>query len=431
MLKRVIFVLVFLPHTLWAAPFSLDDCYKLTLENSESLKIKDQQLKIAEANYKEALSTLYPQISYEINHTRRDNSNFGRVNKGRVTVDDPSTPIGGSGGILGRTQSAGLLTLTQPVFSGFREYLLSEAAKKDSSVIALQNIRARELLYQDVADLFYQIIYTENDLKVLEQSRKTLSARVGDLQEFIKLGKSRESEVIAANSELADLETSRVQSKGLIQVSKELLAFLTALPSDELFLENKITIEPLESLDHYLSVAHERSDVEAGKTQVEAEELRLKAAHRERWPQVDLSANAYTWDDPDRNRDWDMYLLMTVPIFDWGRIAARTEAEEAKVKSANLGNLEKIRTIERDVRVAYANVAVVKEQIASLNKLRSAAKKNYDLQKEDYSNGVVTNLDVLQAIRQIQDTERRLIDAEEKYQSNLVALKVAAGGFIQ
>lgn len=412
-------------------PYSLEECYQLTLQNSETLKIGDEQLKISEAQYKEALALIYPQFSYQINHTIRDNANFGRVNKGRVSIDDPSTPVGGSGGILGRTQTAGVVALTQPLFNGFRDFILSEAAEKQTDIVKLQNVRARELLYQDVASLFNQIIFSESELKVIGQAKKTLESRVGELQEFIKLGKSRESEVLAARSDLADLETTVVQSRGLLIASKELLAFLTGVSADSLVLDNKKEIRILEKVEHYLELSKERSDIKASQLTIDSEQLKLKAAHRERWPQFDLSANAYTIDDPDRNRDWEMFIQMSVPIFDGGQITARTEAGEARVRTANLQVAQKIRMTERDIRVAYANTSAAREQIESLKKLKAAARKNFDLQNVDYSNGVVTNLEVLQAIRQLQETERRLLKAEEQFQSNLVTLRVSAGGAIQ
>ncbi len=410
-------------------PYTLSECYELSANKSEDLKIRDQQLNVARALYKETLSGIYPQISYDINQTIRDNVNFGRVDKGRnVTIDDPSGPIGGSGGILGRTQIAGTVALTQPLFTGFREYLLSDAAEKDTDRIRLQNIRAKELLYKDIADLFYQIVYVESELKVIDLAKSTLESRIKELDEFIKLGKSRESEVVASRSDIADLDTTKEQLKGMLAASKELLAFFTGLSSDQLKLENKAEVKLFDSVEKYIEISKERSDIKASQILIKAEEMRLTATHRERWPQVGLAANAYTFDDPNRNREWDVFVQLSLPLFDGGAITARTEAGEARLRSATLQAKELVRLAERDIRIAFENVKSAKARIASLATLKSTTRKNYELQKKDYANGVVTNLEVLQALRQLQETERRMLQTESLYQTNLVALKVTAGG---
>ena len=83
---------------------------------------------------------------------------------------------------------------------------------------------------------------------------------------------------------------------------------------------------------------------------------------------------------------------------------------------------------ERDVRVAYEHVATARSQLESLTKLREASKRNYDSQRRDYELGIVSNLEVLQAIRQLQDAELRLARAESLVETKRLELDVAAGG---
>jgi outer membrane protein len=408
--------------------YSLDRCFNLTLEQSENLKIRDEELNIAKADYQAALSTIYPQISYDINQTIRDNVNFGRIiNNSRPGIDDPGNPVGGVGGLLGKTQVAGTVAVSQALFTGFREYLLSDAANKEIDKIKLENIRARELLYKDVADLFYQISFTEKEMKIVEQAKTTLLNRVKELNEFIKLGKSRSSEVIAARSDIAELNANYEQLKGLVLASKELLSFLTGIEAEQIKLRDQETVRIVKDLNYYLQRSKERSDTKASEILIQAEELRLKAAQRERWPQLGLSANAFTFDDPDRNREWEVLLRLSLPIFDGGRISARTESAEARLRSASLRAKQTLRLVERDIRVAYANLNSRKMQIAALEELKLTANKNYKLQKEDYNNGVVTNLEVLQALRQMQETDRQLLQIQGLYIRNIIDLKVAAG----
>lgn len=409
-------------------PYSLKDLYDLTIDRSENLKIRDQEIVIAEQRYREAISAVYPNLSLELQHRRVDNANFGRVNRGRTTIDDPATPIGGSGGILGRTQAGAIVSVTQPIFNGFREFLLADAASVETEAQRLEAKRSRELLYLDVADLYHQIIFAEDELKVLTQSETTFNDRVKELKGFIQLGKSRESEVLASMSDLADLEATAEQIKGLRKASLELMAFLTGVPAAELKLEREKKAPALKPLDDYLLQGPLRNDLLASKQRIGAQEKRVTAARREHWPSLDLLGNGYGLEDPDRNREWELIFQITVPIFEGGRIDARTAQEESRLRIAELAAAEKARLIERDIRVAYVNTTSARDELQSLRKLRETADRNYKLQKVDYSNGVVTNLEVLQAIRQLQEADRRLVRAEQAYYTNFVDLVVASGG---
>lgn len=412
-------------------PYSLEETYILSLQNSESLKIQDQQLRIAEANYRAAVSQLYPQVDFRAEYVERDNVDFGRVIRGRVpAVDDPAGPAGGNLGQLGRSQTSTRAVVTQPIFNGFREFLLADAAQKETEAVSWTNIRARELLYLDVSDLFFQIAFNQAELKVVQQAAKTLRERVDELKEFIELGKSRESEVYAAMADLADMQAVEERILGLTKATKELLAFLTALPANRLSLEVDLKKPVLLPQEEYLKLAKERSDIRSQLLRAEAQKDRVTATKRQRWPAINFLGNGYGPDDPDRNREWDLIVELSLPVFDWGRISAQTEAEEARLEIVNLETAQRLRLAERDIRFAYTNTVTAMEQIDNLKKLKDASSKNYELQKQDYKNGVVTNLEVLQSIRQLQEAERRLLLANQEYFTNYAALRVAAGGFM-
>ena len=291
--------------------------------------------------------------------------------------------------------------------------------------------RSRELLYQDVAALFYEIQLHLAEVAVYEAGRTTLNARLKELGEFEKLGKARESETLASRAELADLEASREAAQGQARTSLELMAFLTGISADQLSLEGTKLTPELNPLAQYLERVQARADLQAAAVRIEAEKQRSQAISRERWPGLDLTADAYPFEDPDRTRDWEAGLTLSMPIFDGGMISARESEARALVKKTQLSAQQKRRLAERDVRVSYADSAAGFAEYKSLQKLVSSAKKNYEVQTRDYGLGIVTNLDVLQAIRTKQDAERRLELSRYSYLAALTKLEVSAGGVVK
>ncbi|MBX7138620.1 MAG: TolC family protein [Oligoflexia bacterium] len=425
----------FLPVVAWAddpaPPYSLEECYQLALQNSESLKISEEDLSIADAQYRQAMAALLPNIDLLGSQRFRDNANFGRIMRGSSFAEDNGGSTGGSGGGLGRSQSEITLGLSQPIFHGFRDYLLLRAAQGDYSAQELDLSRSRELLYQDVAALFYEIQLHLAEVAVYEAGRTTLNARLKELGEFEKLGKARESETLASRAELADLEASREAAQGQARTSLELMAFLTGISADQLSLEGTKLTPELNPLAQYLERVQARADLQAAAVRIEAEKQRSQAISRERWPGLDLTADAYPFEDPDRTRDWEAGLTLSMPIFDGGMISARESEARALVKKTQLSAQQKRRLAERDVRVSYADSAAGFAEYKSLQKLVSSAKKNYEVQTRDYGLGIVTNLDVLQAIRTKQDAERRLELSRYSYLAALTKLEVSAGGVVK
>lgn len=400
---------------------SLDQAYQLALQKSESLQRKQEDAKAAEARYREAWSHVYPQLHAGATQRLRD----GNSSNSRFSSGSDFTETGSTGSSKHPFETS--ITVNQPIFTGFRDFYLIEAAQYDINASRYDQTRHAELLYSDVADIYLQIIYFRQVLKLYDKTGKVLDERISDLKRFIDLGKSRTSEIEAAEADRADLGAAKAQTNGLLDASMEMLAFLVGVPADRLELDpRKLAYSP-PPLDQLVAAGRERPDIKAAKERLSGAGKELIASERERWPVVSFTGNAYPYSDPDEDRNWDMLVKLDLPIFEGGGIDARVEQSRAKQRSAELTTLELERTAEREVRVSYSDVKAAREEASRLKKLLEATRKNYDSQRRDYELGVVTNLEVLDAIRSVQNAERRLVEAETKIDRNLVRLQVAAG----
>lgn len=383
-----------------------------------------------EAQYQQAVTELYPELTLSANQRFRSSDDFGSVSGGDSTEGGAGSDSDENrrGRSLGRTQLEGVVAVRQPIFAGFRELIFARAKAAEKEAAKFSKQREEELLILNVAEAFFQVLLYESDLQVMDKSEQVLNERLSELQQFLTLGKSREGELLAAQSELAELKVARETTKGLRGASQELLAFLINKPSSSFEIVNETTALIIGSIDQYLQRAKQRADLLSAEQQVMAQEHVVVATARESWPEISLEGNAYPYEDPDRNRDWDVYFLFDVPIFDSGRRDARTAEERAHAAAIKYSAREKARIIEREVRVAWNNYQASSSEVDTLSELLKVAKRNFQSQKQDYSNGVVTNLDVLAAIRTMQDAERRLRAAELTLRFEFHKLEVSAGG---
>ncbi len=85
------------------------------------------------------------------------------------------------------------------------------------------------------------------------------------------------------------------------------------------------------------------------------------------------------------------------------------------------------RTADQNTRTAYANFNSSAAQVVVLREVAVLAAKNLKAQVDDYLRGVVSNLDVLTALKDYQTAREQLHDSNMQARLNLISLHVAAG----
>ena len=120
----------------WGAPWGtpppaqadLSECYAWAQEQSESLRMQAEQIYQFEQQLKQALATALPNLSFNASDKWLAN---------------------GGGGIYASPQPQINLALSQPLFSGLREYAAMAASKHQGQAAELQLRHARALLFQE------------------------------------------------------------------------------------------------------------------------------------------------------------------------------------------------------------------------------------------------------------------------------------------
>ncbi|MCC7519826.1 MAG: TolC family protein [Verrucomicrobiae bacterium] len=396
-------------------PLDLATCYELAVLRSETLGMREEDVRVAEARYWQALGGILPQV-----HS--------------VTTEDLQN-AGGSQGAGGATRSGGYgkdrfstrLRVSQPLFQGFREFNAAAAARADAESQRQIARRFRQTLYRDVAEVFYQTLTYEGDLRILGDVEDALEERIGELEKRVQLGKSRSSELLTAQTDLANARVLSEQARGLLGATRELLAFFTGLKAEVLALKDTQKMPAAEALEAWLVRTGERADIMAAIAAERSAARQLSAAKGELWPSISVSGNYYLNQHPDSPLNWDVTLTCDLPLFDGGILAAKVRAQKARLRSSTLSLSQVRRDAERETRTAYNNFVSASARWLRLDETCRISTQAWETQKRDYHLGVSSNLDVLNALRQMHEARRQRHDAEMEMRADLVALHVAAG----
>ena len=145
------------------------------------------------------------------------------------------------------------------------------------------------------------------------------------------------------------------------------------------------------------------------------------------WPTVTLDGNVYTKKIVESSSDWDVTLKVAVPLFQGGNNVGKVREASALAEEAKLTLSETRRKALLEIRQAYSRWESSTRRRDALKKAVDAAQKNYDLQTADYRNNLVNNLDVLQALEDLETTRRDHINAANDVKRFYWQFKVNAG----
>jgi outer membrane protein len=403
------------------APLDLQTCYELAVLRNETIGLREEDIRIAQARYWQAIGAVLPKVHVLASEDLQNKGSSG------------SRDLGDFGsGTSGRESErfSSRLNLRQPIFSGFRDYHAMGAIRAQIASTKHTRNRALETLYLDVADVFYQVILYRQDLAILLELQKALKDRFQELEKRLELGKSREGEFMLARSDYLQAVATTEQVRGLLGASEELLSFLINLPRGAYAIKDDHPLPETTALRAFLAEAEQRPDILAAIDTQRASEKQLSATKAEHWPVISADANYYLKEIPSSSREWNVGLTFDLPLFEGGAIEARVREREALVRQSKL-NLEWLRrTAVRDVRVAYNNFISSVAQKVRLEEARTIADRNFEIQSKDYGRGVASNLEVLEALRRTFEVRRQLLDSEIDSRLNHVRLHVAAGEVI-
>ncbi|MDP2653338.1 MAG: TolC family protein [Candidatus Omnitrophota bacterium] len=374
------------PSDASAASLTLKECYRWALRQSETVAIQQKSIEEAEGRFLQSLSGVLPDVTYIYSDRRQD----GRSNANGFTL---------------REVPERKFTFSQPLFSGFKEFAAIAGSRAEKRQRRHEKRRAEETLFVDVADAFYFFLSYQEDVETLSEVRQALVDRVKELKERFDLGRSRASEVASAQARLSRIEADLESVKGDWMIARQLLGFLTGQEIVSIHDDLETVAVPVKGND--LAKAENRDDVRAAFEAWKVAQKQIVVARAGFFPEVSLDGNYYDKRVGNSSGvDWDVTLSIDVPVFRGGENTGKVRESKASAGKAQLIYLETRRRAALEIENVYTNLEVALLKEKALRAAYDAADENYRLQLDDYRKNLVNNLDVLQALEDLQEMRR-------------------------
>jgi outer membrane protein len=273
-------------------------------------------------------------------------------------------------------------------------------------------IDAQATILLEVAQTYYQILRSEQQVLVLQNSLKLQQARLSDAQSRYENHLALALEVAQTEAQVASTEASLTQAQSDVRNGRHTLAFLIDVSEVDGPLIDEVAVpDRILSVDEFRAAAANRPDLLAAEAAVRAAKYSVDAAIAQYYPSVSINVAGFLYREYfSQASKWDAILVANLPIFSAGIIEADVRQAWSRLRQAALYQSELRRQIDRDVQIAHDNLVTSERLLVSFQQEVKAASDALNQSEQLLHNQLAIPLDVLTA----QDT---LLTAQLNYTS--------------
>jgi outer membrane protein len=395
---------------------SLEDFLSAAIEFSPTLKIAEESLNVGSSRKKQATGRLLPQVTARGNvsdNRRRDASEVLQTFDGeRYSVQ-----------------------LTQVLFNWQAFAARSQASLVENQLEA-EYYGALANLLTVVAENYFNVLQAEDALDSVASELEAITNQLDQIQSLYDRQLVQITDLYQVQASAAAVEAAQLKLQTDLALSQEALYSVSGMAAGDLLgMRDNATVPPLKnSINFWVNQAKENNhQIEAQQYAVQAANKRISERKGAYMPQVSLTAQVQQTNLGFDNRFIDQndisYLALdvTIPLYAGGsnRAAVSEAASQHRMAQSELQIVE-LEATQR-VRSAYLQVAAAENFIAAARKLLESATLSSTAMQQGFNLGVVTSVDVLNALRDQFGAQRDLQTARYDHVKFLVLLKREAG----
>ena len=398
-----------------AKEWSLQECIAYALQNNISL----QKSSLSRLNAKEDIllskAQLFPSLSASTNqmanYTPWVESGISSDGYARSSVD--KVYYNGSYGV----------NANWTVWNGNRNTNTIKLNKLAEQKAAIDSATTANNIQEKIAQLYVQILYSNEAIKVNKESLKSSIQNEERGKEMLKVGKMSKADLAQLTAQRAQDEYNVINAESTTRNFKRQLKQLLQITDEEEFEvtpsmpTNEMAMQPIPALNNVYTLAlASRPEIKAYQNSIEQSNLQIKLAKAQNLPTIGVNASVGTNTTSMNNNKWGEQLKtnfnagagvsISIPLFD----------QRSKKTALNKANIQKESAL-LDLKNEKTNLWATIEDYwlqatTNQNKYRSAqestksAKESYELLSEQFKLG-------LKNIVELRNGKDKLLQAEQ------------------
>ncbi len=399
---------------------TLEDFFTAAIEYSPRLRIAEENFNIGGARERQAKGQLLPQV----------NANASITDNRRNSFDPFGSPILDE--FDGERYS---LSLTQALFNW-----QAWSAKKRAS--HLENQAEAEYFYElaylltDVTQRYLTVLQAQDSLTSIRSELEAVTNQLNQIQSLYDLQLAQVTDLRQAEASLIAVQASQLRLQSELAIAEEALRSITGIDIGNLFvLGDGVAIPELgNSVQYWVQLAEENNQqIKARRFAVDAADEYIAESKGALLPRVNFFAQRQ-----DSNVGFDNRFLgetdntfigldVSIPLYAGGSNRARVSEARSQRSIAELELRQMELQANEQVRSAYLQAQSSALLVEAAERLVDSTRIASEAMQQGFELGTVTNVDVLNAIRDQFQAERDLQRARYEQIVFQLLLKREAG----
>jgi len=379
--------------------WTLQECIDYAMANNITLQKSKLQKESATEDLKGAKAALLPTLSASTNQSLGyqpwKDSGMSYVTNGMVNAKVDKTSYNGSYSLSGQWT----------VWNGNRNLNTIKLDKLSEEQADLSTQETANSIQERIAQIYAQILYLAENVKVNEQMLETSKKNEERGQEMVNVGKMSKADLAQLSAQRANDEYSIVEAQSQLMNYKLQLKQLLEIMDNEQFdvaipdISDDVILAPIPEMQTvYEQALLSRPEIERSQLAIKSSDVNVAIAKAGWLPSVNLTGGVTTSTNSLSNSNWgsqmkssmtsSLGLGVSVPIYD-GR-STRTSVNKAKIQQlqAKLDLQDQQKTLYSDIQQFWLNAWTNQQKYQSAKSSVESAQQSYDLLSEQFRLGL-------------------------------------------
>lgn len=375
---------------------SLDDCIKIGVDNSKTLKISATKIISSKERLNEIRTAQLPTLKLNGSYSRLSPVDPFQIGSMQIS---PS--------ILNNYSAK--LTLSQPLFTGNRLSSNTELSEYNSLAAETDFSKDKNQLILDIKVAYWNYAKSLKLKETIDKNIIQVKSRLSDLENLYNNGLATNNEVLKVRVQLSNFEILLLDATNNIDISLYNLNNILGIPVNTK-LEPKAIIEfkqpEIPKLEDLIkSSKQNRSDLKSLDYRIKSGEAGITLSKSGWYPQLNLTAN-YLYANPNSrifpsvekfNGTWDFGITLSYDIWNWKLTSYQTKQAVANLEQTKLTKELTENNIDLEVSQNYKSLISVTAKMKLTKETVEQAKENYRVTNEKYKSGLILNSEVVDA----------------------------------
>ena len=379
--------------------WTLQDCIDYAMANNITLQKSKLQKESATEDLKGAKAALLPTLSASTNQSLGyqpwKDTGMAYVTNGTVNTKVDKTSYNGSYSLSGQWT----------VWNGNRNINTVKLDQFSEEQAKLQAQETANSIQERIAQIYSQILYLAENVKVNEQMLETSLKNEERGQEMVNVGKMSKADLAQLSAQRANDEYSIVEAKSQLMNYKLQLKQLLEITDNEQFDvaipeigDDQVLAQIPEMQTVYEQALLSRPEIERLQLAIKSSDVSVSIAKAGWMPSVNLTGGITTSTNSLSGTDWGSQIKsnvntslgvgVTMPIYD-GR-STKTAVNKAKISQlqAQLNLQDQQKTLYSDIQQYWLNAWTNQQKYQAAKSSVESAQQSYDLLSEQFRLGL-------------------------------------------